>query len=130
MVITDDTPIEIIEKRTGNHYLVKMLDLGILANDLTSIKSQVSDIDLWIKGEIEQKGLKQTAGAYKEIVKSIEQKLGISDNVDVVTRLKKLYTYLRIAIKDRKILSELGLDYVASEPNEDELSLFDIKSLL
>jgi hypothetical protein len=76
--------------------------------DVNGVTQDVKQIDEYVKNEIAEHRLTNTVGSFKEVMDSVKESMGISDNETIESKLDKIRMYinLRSKIKEKKQLDE------------------------
>ncbi len=93
-------------------YVNEYFDTHNIYNDFSS-KMQISAIDKFVRGELEEKKQAKTIANYKKILQDIESEIG-SDRLELFERFKKLNGYIKAIRRLRDVKKKLGT-YTANE---------------
>lgn len=94
--IEKPSPLEEWEIKNGK-YGLEFFNIKEIAGEFP-LKMQFSAVDKYIKGLLQEGGLKMTPGRYQETIDAIEKEIG-SAKLGVYERMKKLSEYVKIISK-------------------------------
>lgn len=94
--IEKPSPLEEWEIKNGK-YGLEFFNIKEIAGEFP-LKMQFSAVDKYIKGLLQEGGLKMTPGRYQETIDAIEKEIG-SAKLGVYERMKKISEYVKIISK-------------------------------
>lgn len=113
---TPETPeertIDIWEGLNRKRYIDEYFDTHATSSEFM-VKMPTSEIDKFIRAEMEERGFEKTIDNYQEVLREIEEEIG-SSRLELFKRFTKLTGYIRAIMKFRKAKA-LKEKYIISE---------------
>ena len=103
------TNVEVWEGENNKKYINQYFNTHNISHEFT-VKMPTSEIDKYIKGELESRGYEKTTDNYENILREIESEIG-SGKLELFKRLQKIVGYIR-AINKLNKAKELKARYV------------------
>ncbi len=101
---TPETPeernVEIWEGLNRKRYIDEYFNTHETSSEFM-VKMPTSEIDKFIRGELEERGFEKTIDNYQEVLREIEEEIG-SSRLELFKRFTKLTGYIRAMSKFRK----------------------------
>lgn len=92
--------LAIWESEKGKRFIDEVFNTHITGSEFL-IKMPTSEIDKYIRGELDERGFEKTTKNYREILQDIERQIG-SDKLSLMKRFTKITGYIRIINKIKK----------------------------
>lgn len=102
--------LAIWEGEKGKRYINEYFDTHNVSHEFT-VKMPTSEIDKYVKAEMEDRGIEKTTKNYREILNEIEREIG-SEKLQLFKRFSKLTGYIRAMnkLKSAKALRQKYLE--------------------
>lgn len=109
---TVEKPIEALEKP----YLYDLFKMGEAYTHF-DMEKLTTEIDGYVKSEIERQGMELTRKAYQEIIDSYLTRLKLPEGIDLYTKTEKVASLMRINCKLLETLKEKE-EFLKSDPTK------------
>ena len=101
----------VYENINGMPYLAKYFDIKHWNEltkelDISNTKEKVNLINNYILEEIRDHRLEDTVSSFNDIIKNISSQIGLNDKERVESKLERLYEYIKILTKQKKLDNE------------------------
>jgi len=94
-------------------YLVELWGVkDLYVDNINGLQDKIKTIDEYIVGKIRASKMGETVGSYREVLKLIEEKLGISSNHPRFAKVDLIFEIVSKALKDKKLEKRLGIKII------------------